>query len=1066
MPNSRKQRRKEKIMGKLHKTARGLTFVFSSALILGVACGSALEANKEAIDSYFGTNSSKLVQKGDGELFKAFTPDNEYLKEDGTGDSDKIVKAHEKLAKEIQAEGTVLLKNNDNTLPCATSSSKKTKVSLFGARSSATITGAFIGHKAAGNNQTIHFDEAFAEAGYDVNPTLNDAYEQYVASKNAKKQLMENDFPPMGMYASFAGMRDGFDTLEATTDDLTSFNADAISSIENYSDLGVVVFGRAASEGIDWEKTPGKCKDGMENPMQLSDKEKAILKLAEEKCKKVVVIINAVNQMEIQELADDPKVGAVLWMGIGANYAPRAVVDIISGATNPSGHLPDIYAVNSLSAPAMVNYGDYSYTNQDAAIGRSKGTGKKYVIEAENIYTGYRYYETRYADYVNNVGNARSVAGSSFENQNWEYGKEVTYGFGYGLSYTTFKQEIVGNPTLKHDAHDFTFEFTVKVTNTGNVAGKDAVQIYGQAPYTDYDKEHAVEKSAVQLVAFDKTDLLKPKQSQTLKILVDMQNIASWDSTAKDNQGSYILDAGNYYFSVGNGAHDALNNILAAQGVTATSENKMTDKGDATKVYKHQYNTKDSKPDADTFNVSKSGETVENSIPYADPNYFKADTVKYLSRSDWNKTWPAEYKDFTATDEMLKLINGGTYEVKTNDDVSSIKFGEKYPEVYSYLNLNGAKYNDAEWDKVLDQLDFDEAVAFIVHGNRDYLAMDSVGFIAGKFTENGPNGVGDRAFKTLSYNNYGETKPKWHISETDPNAKFEMTVFPSGPVMGATFNPRLAYEQGKMMGNDALFVGLPILWGPSMNTHRTGYNGRNLEYYSEDPIITGTMGMEYSIGALDKGLIAAPKHFAFNDQETNRSGVSPYLTEQRGREIELRAFQIAFEASKYDTDEKDRGLLGVMTSFSKIGPVEVTCSKGLLTDILRGEWGYKGYIVSDLEDDVDYLPQALYAGVTSWDSTMELDKLNDKKYNNFTTATIKNDLEISKKVREAVHCNLWVLTQSNYMNMVDKSTEYVEVTTWWRATYISVIAVSASLAGLSLIATVVTLFLDKKKGLN
>ena len=1053
-------------MSKLNRAARGLTFVFGTALVLGIACGSILEANKDAVDSYFRTHSSTLVQKDGGKLFDAFTPDKEYLTEDGKGDSKKIVKAHEDLAKQIQAEGTVLLKNVNNALPCPTTTTNKTKVSLFGVRSSSTITGAFIGHKAAGNNQTIHFDEAFEQAGYEVNPVLNEAYEKYIKTKQTGRiaLLAENDFPYMGNYGKMAGLSK-FQTLEASSEDLIAQNSDAITSIDSYNDLGVVVLGRAASEGVDWEKGD-KCdpSEGITNPMQITLKEKAMIKLAKEKCKKVIVIINAVNQMEIQELADDPNIGAILWMGIGANYAPKAVVDIISGATNPSGHLSDIYATSSLSAPAMINYGDYSYTNKDQVIARSKGTGQKYVIEAENIYTGYRYYETRYADYVNNLGNARSNAGSSYTDGNWEYSKEVTYGFGYGLSYTTFSQEIVGKPTLKHDGHNYVFDFKVKVTNTGNVKGKDVVQIYGQAPYTDYDKEHNVEKSAIQLVAFDKTEDLEPGKSQTLNIQVDMQNLASWDSTAKNGNGSYILDAGMYSFAIGNGAHDALNNVLAAHGVKANNENKMTANGDASKVYQHTYNTKNNTPDEDTFNVSKSGTIVKNSIEYADPNFFKKDSVKYLSRNDWRGTWPLEYTDYTAEPQMIELINGKTYVVKDNDDVSDILFNQEGND--KYLNLKGAKYNDEAWDKLLNQLDLTQAVEFIVHGNRDYLAMDSVGFIAGKFTENGPNGVGDRAFKTLSYNNYGETVPQWKIAETDENAKFEMTVFPSGPVMGATFNPRLAYEQGRLMGNDALFVGLPILWGPSMNTHRTGYNGRNIEYYSEDPVLTGTIGMEYSIGALDKGLIAAPKHFAFNDQETNRSGVSPYLTEQRGREIELRAFQIAFEATKYDTEERDAGLLGVMTSFSKIGPVEVTCSKGLLTDILRGEWGYKGYIVSDLEDDTDFLPQALYAGITSFDSTATLDKLNDVKYNNFTVDKIKKDATILKNVKEAVHCNLWVLTQSNYMNMVDVNSEYVDTMTWWRATYIAVEATSATLAGLCLALTVLTSILDKKKGRN
>lgn len=212
-------------MAKLNRLSRGLTFVFSSTLLFGIATGLTLEANKDAIDSYFGTHSTKLVQKGDGELFQAFTPDGKYLTSDGKADTSKIVKAHEDLAVQIQGEGTVLLKNNlkdgKAALPLQTSNDNKLKVSLFGVRSSSTITGAFIGHRAAGNNQTVHFDEALAEEGFDVNPTLNEAYENYIATKQTGRVplLGENDFPYMGMYGMMAGLKT-FETLEASVDDL------------------------------------------------------------------------------------------------------------------------------------------------------------------------------------------------------------------------------------------------------------------------------------------------------------------------------------------------------------------------------------------------------------------------------------------------------------------------------------------------------------------------------------------------------------------------------------------------------------------------------------------------------------------------------------------------------------------------------------------------------------------------------------------------------------------------------------------------------------------------------
>ncbi len=1033
-------------MAKLKRVSRGLTFVFASTLVFGIAAANVMEANAGTLDGFFGTHSTKLVQKGEGELFNTFTPDEELLT-DGKGDSAKLVKAHEDLAKEIQGEGTVLLKN-DGTLPLNTSNDNKCKVSLFGIRSSATITGAFIGHKAAGNNQTVHFRDALKEAGFSVNETLADAYDAYCSDN----KILENDYPPQGAYATYAG-GNGFNPKEATIDDLLTRDSAAEDSILEYNDAGIVVIGRAATEGVDWTKDQVDPAAGMDNPMQLSTNEKNIIEYAKSKCKKVIVIVNAVNQMEIDDLKQDEGIDAILWMGIGGNYGTRAVAEILNGSTNPSGHLPDTYASYSLSAPATINMGEYKYSNDASEFAKrlkSSASGQYYVIEAEGIYTGYHYYETRYADAIANKGNANSTAGSSYEG-NWDYDKEVSYPFGYGLSYTTFSEEFVGEPKITHKAHEFKMEFEVKVTNTGSKAGKHVVQIYGQAPYTEENIANGVEKSAIQLLAYDKTALLDPDQSVTLTIEVDMQNIASWDSLAKGGEGSYILDGGDYYFSIGNGAHEAVNNILARQGYSSAN-------GEPSKAYLYNYDV--SETDSDTFNVTKAGVQVKNNLSGADFNTYQENAVTYLSRNDWSGTWPKEYKGLEATPEMIQIINGMMYEPSTNDDVSLIKFDQEGD--LNYVNLKGADYDYQDWSSLLDQLNLEDALNFIVHGNRDFLAMDSVGFLGGKFTENGPNGVGDQAFQTISYNNFGDNVSEcpWHISEDDPNAKYEMRVFTSGPVLAATFSHELAYEEGRLIGNDALFVGLPILWGPSMNTHRNGYNGRNIEYYSEDAILTGNTGMEYSIGALDKGLIAAPKHFAFNDQETHRDGVAPYLNEQRAREIELRAFQIAFEADKYDTEEKDVGLLGVMTSFSKIGPCEVTCSEGLLTNILREEWGYNGYIVSDLNDDEDYLPQALAAGITSFDSK---DTIND--ISGFDIEDVKHDKKILNNVKEAVHRNLWVITQSNYMNTVNANTEIVSNMTWWRAAYIAIISASATVVLLGAAGTVVfTVLENKKKG--
>ena len=1012
-------------MKKLKHSCRGLLFVFSSTLVFGLGAMTVLESQKDAVDNYLGTHSTVVETHNDGTLFSKYKVDNEYLNEDGTANTEKVIAAHKALGRQMSAEGSVLLKNEGENLPLKDGHKK---VTLFGVRSSKLISGSFIGHKAS-PGQTVSFKDALQEDGVEVNPTMSAFYDKYCQDN----KIDESGMPRADKQASVADINSGVPNAKDT--------------YKEYGDMAIVVLGRGSSEGMDYQKSQDPEKnDGASNPMQLTNTEKALIKEAEDNFEHVTVVLNTISMMEIDELKNDDKIDSILWMGIAGNYGANGVADIISGKANPSGHLADVYAVNSVGSPAMQNFGKYSYANKDDLKKRAKGTSTDYVIEAEGIYTGYKYYETRYADSVLGKGNANGNAGSVDGNA-WKYQKEMSYGFGYGLSYSTFKQEIVGTPKFTNKNHNITAQISVKVTNTGKVAGKDVVQVYGQAPYTDYDKEHNVEKSAIQLLGYGKTAILEPGASETVVVDVDLQNLASWDSTAKGGNGSYILDAGNHYFAIGNGAHDALNNILAS--LDKTTADGMDYNGDSTKVFKFEY----PKFDENTFNVSKAGVKVKNSLKEADWNTFDKGKVTNLTRSDWNATFPKTYDTMSVTPDMAKLINGDIYNPEEHKDVEKPTFGKAGD--LEFASINGLPYDDPRWDDLLDQLDLHEGIDFIYNGNRKWTDLESLGYVGGRaITENGPNGVGDRDLAVISKTTYSEdAQPDWIVKKDDPNAQFGMRTFPSATVVASTFNVELAKQQGVMMGNDALFVGLPILWGPSMNTHRTGYNGRNIEYYSEDPVLTGTMAMEYSIGCLDKGLIAAPKHFAFNDQETSRGGVAPYLTEQRGRENELRAFQIAFEATKYDTvDEKgnitdDKGLLGVMTSFSKIGPVEVTCSSGMLTDILRGEWGFKGYVVSDLDDDLDYFEDCVAAGITSFDAI--IGDRNQPKPETFYEI-FDNDPFLQQQVRDSVHRDLYILTQSNYANTLTTGTTSYWNMTWWRATYFSVIGISAALTAITL----------------
>ncbi len=1001
---------------------RGLTFVFSAMLSLSVVASVVMEQNRGEIDGFFNTHSSQVISTDDGTLYSAYTPDSEYLNQDGTGNSQAVVDAHVNLNTQLSEEGSVLLKNT-GVLPL----SKESKVTLLGIRSHVILAGSGMGVSAKAG-QVVQLEEALAEK-YEINGTMSDVYE----TVNQTQKLTNND------RASTS-----FDPKEASLAQLQAANPDYKSSFTQFGDAAIVVVGRPNSEMGDYAPGQGGVVEGTgaTTAMELTTNERDAIKLATDNFDKVIVLLNTNSAMEIEELKQNEKIGAILWVGHPGCYGVYGIANLLTGESNPSGGLYDLYATDSLSAPAMQNMGNFAYSNPSTDFTRvpTNGSNNKYLIEAEGIYVGYRYYETRYEDVVLGRGNANSSTGAGrFDTEGgWNYDKEVSYGFGYGLSYTTFEQKIENTSVVMNSApHSMDTEITVTVQNTGKVAGKTSVQIYGQAPYIT----GGVEKASVQLLAFDKTDILQPGETQTMTISVDMQNLASWDSSAMDGNGSYILDEGDYYFAVGNGAHDALNNILAAKG--KTTADGMDYNGNSAKALKWTYNYVGGTVDESTFNITKAGTQVKNSLETADWNYWKDGEVTYLSRNSWDTTWPESYTDMLASAEMVDRINGNNYEIKTDDDVSEIVFNAEGDMVFA--EMNGADYDDPRWETLLNQLDLTEALNFILHGNREYLAMPSVGFLAGRYTENGPNGIGGRGFGSLSYNNFGENPPEWYISEDDENASFGMNIFPSAPVVASTFNPELAYEQGRLIGNDALFVGLPILWGPGMNTHRSPYNGRNGEYYSEDPILTGVVGMEFSIGALDKGLIAAPKHYAFNDQETNRTGVAPYLEEQRAREVELRAFQLAFEAAKYDEERgEDVGMLGVMASFSKIGPDEVTASKGMIKDILYGEWGFNGYIVSDMNDDADQLTDCLYAGLTSFDATYDLENSKIVGYG-ITADMYKKDATILQAVKDAIHHNLYVLAQSNYMNMVNTSSYTVEVMTSWRIGYTVAICVTAVL---------------------
>lgn len=1068
---------------------RALSFIMAFLFALSSVLAVTLERFRQQVDETLGTRSQIVITDESGSAWTAFTPPAELLRADGHIDTQKTIQHFISFGRELAAGGTVLLKNN-GALPL----DKGSSITLLGMKSHYPILASGQGMPIVGpvitledalsktrtdfqnpdrnvwrNNIQPDFstldDYDFVGGDMKLNPVPMVAYEAY-------SEL----FTGWGSFTYIPSMRSFDSELSQHFDDpsieqIESYAPEFRSSLAEYNDAAIVVVGRPSSENGDYRVGGVWEGQGNSEPLELTTNERDIIRVATENFEKVIVLVNSANTMEIKELQDNDKIDAILWIGHPGSYGMLGVCDVLVGEVSPSGGLPDTYATKNLSAPAMVNFGDYSFANfnneGDPSQMVTRPNSRSYVIEPESIYVGYRYYETRYNDIVLGTGNADSTTGVFASTGNWRYNEEVVYPFGYGLSYTTFSQGLVGEPKITRSGHNFTMDFEVKVTNTGSVRAKSNIQLYAQAPYI----QGGVEKSAIQLAAYDMTDFIEPGQSVTQTIHVDMQDIASYDMAHQNPDGTYgtwILDAGEYYFTVANGSHEALNNVLAKQGKTVSSTGGLMDAdGNAAAVYQYSYDGVDGGVDDITFAVSKNNTTVSNHLEYADWNYYEPGKVTHLSRSDWSGTWPVEYKDLTAPDSMLDDLNGRYYEVKTTDDTSDIVFGAD--NGLKFYELAFMEFDDPTWQDLIDQMTVEECLGLVAYGGNEFRDIPSIGFLRGMLTENSGNGmqseIGDARFEA-----------PWRVTEDDANSHYYLEIYATAPTVAASFDPDLQFRMGEEVGLQALIVGLPILWGPGLNTHRMAYNGRNGDYYSEDPILTGNTGMEFAIGAFKYGLLASPKHFAFNDQETNRGGIAPFMTEQRAREIELRAFQIPMEANKYNETapdywtgdpEHDFGMRGMMTSFSKIGAVECTSSKGLVTDIARNEWGFVGYVVTDIGDDTDLFAGVVNAGVTGYDLR---GNFSEEGFPNHTSggepisaAMFAGDAEILTQLKEAAHNTIWAFCQTNLMNAYNSSTSYQQLSTWWRVAYKAAMGLTGTLSVAAIALYTVSVVKNKKE---
>lgn len=974
---------------------RGLTSVFTVFLLISVIVSYYATGTYQAkVDSLLGTKSGSVTHSDDIADY-TYTSDYDTVEE--------VAEAEAVLVERIEEEGAVLLKGTVDDIAVGTGAA----VTLFGIRSYKLHYGGTIG-AVTNTSLAVSLDEALEDRGISVNQDMIAFYKSMSGSYSTTSTTAVNEVP-QSEYAS------------------------ADLDYTGYQDAAIVVLGRVNSEGSTY--LPGE--DGIENPdefsesltgniLGLSDDERDLIEYVKEQgFSRVIVLLNSSCAMEIEELKDDEDIDAILLIGNPGAYGTYGIADILTGDAVPSGHLTDTYAVNSALSPAAQNFDAYEYTNADDTY------TAWYEVWSEDIYVGYKYYETRYYDTVMEQGNA-SVAGSNETvdgSDVWDYDNEVSYAFGYGVEGSTFSEEIVDFEIDWSGETDSSI--TILVTNTGDRAAKHVVQLYVSVPYTEYDQETGLEKSAIQLIGYGKTGeaeedgmedviVLEPGESEEVTITFDVTDFTSYDSNYSHDgtEGAYILEEGTYYFATGNGAHEAVQAVIKAQDAT-----KLTDVELTGVVYEAELE------EAIAFTVGEDGETlIENQLEDMDFTYeeygdaFTSQGAAYLSRSDWSTTFPVEVTDVTANDYMLVPLNCETYDAEeANADYDGVvytaeDFGtEDVVSDVTVLDLFGiTDYDDPLFEEVLSAIPLEDYSLFVTGNNT---AVSEV-LLERAGAADSPAGM------ISGFGMSNDERPPYTVEAGDDSLRGTApSVYAAEPVLAATFSHKLAQEMGTMVGNDALWIGVFWWYAPGLNLHRTPYNARNNEYYSEDAVLTGLMASDVIQAVQEKGVVVCIKHFAFNDIEKSRTGVGAFTTEQAARENELRGFQIAMT---------DGGAKSVMTAFNRVGVTYCGAHSGLITGILRGEWGFEGLVITDSVKDTNYMrvAECLAAGV---DFMLGGNGTLTGAWSTVDSEVLLDDAFLTAEVREAYHRYLYTFADSA---LFDGYAEDAAVTgdVWWVTT--------------------------------
>ncbi len=766
----------------------------------------------------------------------------------GSGSISKETSAEAELLVETVAdEGIVLLENKDNILPL----NNTKNLNVFGWASTNPCYGGTGSGSLSDAYPTVTLLQGLENAGFTLNTEISDFYTKYRATR-----------PEVGMFAQDWTLPEP--AASTYTDEL-------ISNAKEFSDTAVIVITRVGGEGADLPTDISKVTytnntDAYEDfpagshYLELSQSEKDMMKLVCENFNNVVVVYNGANAMELNFVQDYEQIKGLIWCPGTGQSGFNSLGKIVSGAINPSGKTPDTFVADLTAAPNYNNIGNFVYENMKETFSANAfgvPSSPTFVNYVEGIYVGYRFYETAAAEGLIN------------------YDETVLYPFGYGLSYTNFSQEM---GDITEDSNG-TVTFDVTVTNTGDKAGKDVVEVYFNPPYTN----GGIEKATTNLIAFEKTEVLAPGASQVVNISFAKEDMASYDTYGA---GAYVLEAGDYTIAVQSDSHHVISdNVLSVvETITYDENNKRATDEEAT----------------------------VNQFTDAEGD------VVYLSRENGF----ANYSAATAAPSTLDLgdkyvetfVNNSNYNPADYNNESDVMPTTGANNGMELAELRGADYDDARWDTLLDQLKVDEMKNLIALGGYQTAYLESVNKLS-TIDCDGPASINN------NFTGVGSIG------------------FPSAVMIASTWNKDIALEFGRSIGKMADEMGVSGWYAPAMNNHRSAFAGRNFEYYSEDGLLSGKMAANAVVGANEYGVYAYLKHFALNDQENNRLNMlCTWSNEQAIREIYLKPFEIAV---------KEGGAKAIMSAFNYIGTTYAGADTTLLNTVLRGEWGFRGFVLTD-----------------------------------------------------------------------------------------------------------------------